>query len=683
MNFLYPPFLWALLAIAIPIIIHLFNFKKFKKVYFSDISLLKLVELETSKKSNLKHLLILLSRILAILALVLAFAQPFWKADYTDLTAGEKLVSVYIDNSFSMQNKLNEFTLLDNAKKEAEKIADLYQQNDKFQLITNDFEPKHQHFLTREEFLSELEKLTISSNSRLLSQVEQKQLDFLKKETSTNKIGYYVSDFQKSTSDLEELKFDSIINLNLVSVTPNQLRNVYVDSVWFESPVRMVNKQEKLFAKIYNTTQDAIQLKVELTINGGVKGIINQDILANSSEIVSLDYKLTKPGIVTAKLVVSEYPDPTATFDDSYYFSYVLKETSNVLVINQFSMYLDNISGNINQLFKSDPYLKLTNLSSSSINYSKFSESDLVIINQLNSYSSGLISELLKYTESGGSIFIIPGENMELNSANELLLAAGMGRFVKKDTTNTKVIDLNLESPFFRDVFEKTPKNIDLPKVFSMYQLNSSIRNSKTTLMKTQTSNDFLALSTYEKGKVFVLGVPLSSTFSNFASHSLFVTTLLRIAESSGASQQTSTGMETNSIRIKDNGIDAANFKIVNKELGVEFIPESEVGRGEIELYFSEEISTSGNYEVIASDKLIYSFGVNYSRKESNFRAYSAEDLTKSFSKNNVKVIDVFSANSANETAESYQDSTKLWKWFILLALLFLVIEIALVKILK
>ena len=78
MNFLYPQFLWALLAIAIPIIIHLFNFKKFKKVYFSDLRLLKEVEMETSKKSNLKHLLILLSRILAIAALVFAFAQPFF-----------------------------------------------------------------------------------------------------------------------------------------------------------------------------------------------------------------------------------------------------------------------------------------------------------------------------------------------------------------------------------------------------------------------------------------------------------------------------------------------------------------------------------------------------------------------------------------------------------------------------
>ena len=182
MNFLYPQFLWALLAIAIPIIIHLFNFKKFKKVYFSDLRLLKEVEMETSKKSNLKHLLILLSRILAIAALVFAFAQPFFPSKMNKVGQGEKLISVYIDNSFSMSNVSQEFTLLDQAKQKADNIAQLYKQSDKFQLITNDFELKHQRFVTKQEFVDLIQEIEVSSSSRLMSEVEQKQLDFLNKE---------------------------------------------------------------------------------------------------------------------------------------------------------------------------------------------------------------------------------------------------------------------------------------------------------------------------------------------------------------------------------------------------------------------------------------------------------------------------------------------------------------------
>ena len=47
MQFLYPGFLFALAAIAIPIIIHLFNFRKFKKVYFTNVAFLKEIKHET------------------------------------------------------------------------------------------------------------------------------------------------------------------------------------------------------------------------------------------------------------------------------------------------------------------------------------------------------------------------------------------------------------------------------------------------------------------------------------------------------------------------------------------------------------------------------------------------------------------------------------------------------------
>ena len=680
MNFLYPQFLWALLAIAIPIIIHLFNFRKFKKVYFSDVQLLKQVELETSKKSNLKHLLILLTRILAIVALVLAFAQPFWENDKSKFSAGEKIVSIYLDNSFSMENKLNEFTLLDNAKKEAEKIANLYQQNDKFQLITNDFEPKHQRFLTQKQFLTELATIEVSSATRLITQVEQKQLDFLKKEPSNNKIGYYISDFQKSTSNLEEMKFDSTVLTSLVSVTPNHSGNVFIDSVWFESPVRIVGKKEKVFARIFNTTQDDIQLKVELLLNGSVKGILNQDVVANSSEVVSFDYKINESGIVSGMIEISEYPDPTATFDDRFYFSYLLNEASNVLVINQSREFLDNSSGSINQLFKSDPYFKIDNISASSIDFSKFSSSDLIILNQLNTYSSGIVDELMKYTEVGGSLLIIPGDNTNISSINELLLATNVGRFSKKDTTNTKVSYLNFDSPFFRDVFKKTPKNMDLPKVFSMYVLNFSNRSNNRTLMKTQSGNNFLVRGGYKKGKVFLLAVPLSNVFSNFSNHSLFVTSLLRIAESSGVAEQTSSWIEDSHISIKDKGIDITNLKILNKKFETEFIPEAELSGGEIDIFYSNEIVKAGNYQIYSNNNLVYSFGINFNRKESNFDSYTSEELVANFSRNSVNVVDVLSSSSQSNDQTKYTEETKLWKWFILLALLFLAIEIGLIK---
>jgi hypothetical protein len=77
MIFLYPSVLFFLLALAIPIIIHLFNFRRYKKIYFSNVAFLKNIQTESEKKSKLKHLLVLLSRLLAFAALIVAFSQPY------------------------------------------------------------------------------------------------------------------------------------------------------------------------------------------------------------------------------------------------------------------------------------------------------------------------------------------------------------------------------------------------------------------------------------------------------------------------------------------------------------------------------------------------------------------------------------------------------------------------------
>ena len=137
MKLLYPEFLWALTALSIPIIIHLFNFRKFTKVYFSNIELLKEVKLETKSKSRLKHLLILLIRLLLVTLLVIAFAQPYIPVE-DEIQLGDASVGVYIDNSYSMDTKGENGYLLDLAKEQAIRIAESYKATDRFQVITND-----------------------------------------------------------------------------------------------------------------------------------------------------------------------------------------------------------------------------------------------------------------------------------------------------------------------------------------------------------------------------------------------------------------------------------------------------------------------------------------------------------------------------------------------------------------
>ncbi len=153
MKFVYPEILWALFALTIPILVHLFNFRKFRKVAFPNVDFLKEVKQETQSKSKIKHWLILACRMLALAALIFAFAQPYIPKEGSTATSGSKAVSIYIDNRFSMEAENQDGRLLDLAKNKALQIAEYYAATDQFQLITNDFEGRHQRFVSRDEIL--------------------------------------------------------------------------------------------------------------------------------------------------------------------------------------------------------------------------------------------------------------------------------------------------------------------------------------------------------------------------------------------------------------------------------------------------------------------------------------------------------------------------------------------------
>src|SRR6185312_3714430 len=115
MHFLYPAFLFALFSLAIPVLIHLFNFRRYQKIYFSNVQFLKEVQEQQSSRRNLKELLILAARLLALFFLVLAFARPYISGQKNSKAGAQRVVSIFVDNSYSMQTLNREGSLLDEA----------------------------------------------------------------------------------------------------------------------------------------------------------------------------------------------------------------------------------------------------------------------------------------------------------------------------------------------------------------------------------------------------------------------------------------------------------------------------------------------------------------------------------------------------------------------------------------
>ena len=172
MRYQNPQLLLALFAIAIPIIIHLLNLRKYKTVRFSSIRFLKEIKQAKRSSSRLKNLLILLSRILAITFLVLAFAKPYipTKQEQTDIA---KNLFFYIDNSFSMDNVSEKGRLLDLAKENALGILNAANAN-KFWILTNNFSETGENSKNKKEASEFISNIKLSSEIKNTNEILKK-----------------------------------------------------------------------------------------------------------------------------------------------------------------------------------------------------------------------------------------------------------------------------------------------------------------------------------------------------------------------------------------------------------------------------------------------------------------------------------------------------------------------------
>ncbi|MBK7096941.1 MAG: BatA domain-containing protein [Saprospiraceae bacterium] len=215
MEFLYPGFLWALLTVSIPVIIHLFYFRRFRKVYFSNIKFLKEIKEETTNTNKLKNLLILLSRILAIIFLVMAFAQPYLPKG-ENVSKGATAVSIYIDNSFSMQSISEDVSLIEKAKKTARDIVEGYSENSNFQIITNELYGEDQRWIDKKNALEKINSITLNPKIQSIKNIMNRQNQAFTLNGAENKHVYWISDFQRSVFDINTEASDSTVEYNLV-----------------------------------------------------------------------------------------------------------------------------------------------------------------------------------------------------------------------------------------------------------------------------------------------------------------------------------------------------------------------------------------------------------------------------------------------------------------------------------
>lgn len=660
MNFAFPQFLWALTALSIPIIIHLFNFRRTTRIYFSNNRLLKQIKEETTQKRKLKQYLVLASRLLFILFMVLAFAQPYLPAK--EQVSAARNIILYLDNSFSMSAQVGEKTrALEAGVGFIREITELFPPDTRYKLVTNDFAPYSNSFKTKTEVLDLLTQIRLSPVSRSVGEISSR----MGADRSGTDI-FWISDFQKSTARLSEgFAADSMSQWHLVPVSFGQSSNIFVDTVYLENPFVIGGEKNTVNIRLHNVGAKRSEgVIVKLVVNNIQTGAVSLDLEPNSFAEASFDLASGMSGLNNAKISFTDYP---ISFDNEFYFTLNFNETIRVVEVksSRENTYVERVFGN-RQLFS------YTGFQSDNVDLSLLTQADLVVINGLNELEESLLSTINSNQESIGALLVIPGDQPSLNSYKSIirqnLTLAGSSEMSLLDKPDFR-------NPFFENVFEDQSSAMEMPSAIQLLDWG----NDRSAILKFRSGKPFLT----HTGNFFILSSPLTAQFTNFYNHALFVPVMYRIAASAKKSDQYNYYTLTNNlITIRADSLfgDEPVRLVGNQEI---VPPQRRVGDRFV-LEMPKFSMNAGFYYVTYGQDTLNLMAVNLDKNESDLTQYTAEEVKTLFGGGDQ--VTIFKGTSlesfSSEIKERYL-GTPLWKHAIILALLFLLAEVLFIRFLK
>jgi hypothetical protein len=389
-------------------------------------------------------------------------------------------------------------------------------------------------------------------------------------------------------------------------------------------------------------------------------------------------------GVQQCKIELNDYP---VTFDDRFYFSFEVAKNIPVLCINNADA--NSESPYLNKLFTSDSLFVYNKTQENKLDYSTLGNYNLIILNELKSISSGLGQELKRFMFNGGSVMVFPNRESELKSYNDFFLSTKANYYERLDTANTKTDKINLEHPIYKDVFDKksfSATNLDLPKINEYFVLSKNIRSNEEYLLKIQNGNVLLSKYDVEKGKLYISAVGVSDNFSNFAKHAIFVPTLYKIAMYSKVSQPLFYTIGKEEVIEGKSVISGENVFHIKSSTGkFDIIPEHKVLDSKTAIYVHNQITEADNYILAANTELIQGVSFNFNRQESDLTCYNDSELKDEITRSNainINLLEMDFKNISTSLAELDQGK-KLWKLCVILALLFLALEVLLLRFMK
>ncbi|WP_321308739.1 BatA domain-containing protein [Marinifilum fragile] len=669
LHFLHPNYLWFLFILLIPIIIHLFNFKRYKKIFFSNLLFLQNLNTENKRKSKLKNLLVLLLRILALTSIIIAFSQPYIPiAGEKTTNESNELISIYIDNSFSMNGKTEKGNALEVAKNSAFEIVKSLPDYAKIRIYSNDL----QHYstsLNKNQAIARIQEIIPSSNSIKLS----KTLNNIRLDSPLEKLEVYVlSDFQKTQADFEKLQKDSLLTVNFVLFQLQATNNLVMDSCWFEKPLHFTGPQKELSVKISNhSDKDLKKIPIQLTVNDSLKTVGSIDVNKSSSQITKLRYSDRQLSEIQAKLSIEDYP---ITYDNNLYFSYKTNKVNHILSVNQK---LENQY--INKLFGSDKNFKIKNINKPQLHNETFNKFQLIILNEIEDIESGFKQSLQTYLQNGGNVLYIPSKQIK-TSVNLFLSDVLAPNYLEIDSTQQRISKIETKANLYQDVFQDLKDNARLPDIYKFYKLSTPNNPTLESIWLTAGSEKLFTRIQYGKGQLYQFSMNLKSEWTNLITHPILVPTLINLSK-------TNSNWSKIYYQIgKNNTIDLTNsfisnneeqFHIKNDGIGIDIIPLRINSLNQsTQLRIVDQLRHSENYTLTLNDSIIQTCSFNYPRNESQLSYYAKQEIENKIQTLNENHSVISSEKmKLSELINEKREGRQFWRIFILLALTFFLIE--------
>lgn len=663
MGFLYPLFFLAAATLAIPVIIHLFNLRRYKTVLFPHTRFLKNIQLRSRRQSQVRYKWLLALRLLLLAALILAFAQPFFSGSNKARTAGGLQV-IYLDNSASMSVRKGARSLLEIARDAARKQVESAPAGTRFLLLTND-KPISYEPLPADKVLTALNHIdgspAVRTNTQQLALVQS----ILQSGNATTADVYYYSDFQRNAfvarPDAALLKG---ITLHAIAVQAPAPANIYIDTAYLTTPALQSGQPAQLIVRSSLVGKAPAETPVlQLNINGQVKSAASLVFNEQKVSIDTLGFSVNDAGWQHITLSIN---DAAVRFDDTFRIAARSAPSLSVLLLNEGAT-----NPYIQAAFRSYSGFRLVQEDAGNAP-ADWKDYNLVIFNGITRLDEATGKRIGEALQKGQSICIFPGRTRDMEGLNTALRYTGDIRFTGVDTAAQAATTLQQGSDLVKDLFERIPDNVQLPVANWHYLLQSGLTANRQAVLSFRNGDPFFAKYTPSRGALYLCATSADLEGGNFPSSYFFVPFLYQMA------MQGTTG---NIYALTVGARQSAFLPVVNAGernmihlygTGVDIIPPQRAAAGGVDVFVDAAVQQPAFYRLAAAGGDSAVIALNAGRAESLLETWDIKVLKKEWAGKEAtwQTADEYSAVAGRSTG-----AFPLWKVCVILALLLLAAE--------